>query len=332
MKNVNKKKIAILFSGGLDSTYLVYKNLLEGNTVQPIYVDIINNKTKVEREKEAIGKMMTIFGNTFGDILHNVKYNVTINITGSSENVTPIQMPIWMFGAIMSLSDYDELHIGYVMGDQAMSYMDDVKNLWKAYLPFVYNGKLPEIKFPLSKKYKAEMWESLPDDIRQLTVFCENTTYDGNDCGRCDTCKRSKYDDVFHRYNRNKEKKVDIEAECIHDIGEETNNEPLLVRINDDDILKDNDNSDISKPSFEIPSSGKFVVSYGTCVNDNDLCELLEILSEYKYTKLGKIYSKTGSIFINTINKTYQYLLHIPHNQHIITINMKNIILNMINH
>ena len=45
---------AILWSGGIDSTYLLYKNLQAGHIVVPYYVDILNNKLKTEAEQQAI--------------------------------------------------------------------------------------------------------------------------------------------------------------------------------------------------------------------------------------------------------------------------------------
>jgi len=48
------KKILIPFSGGLDSTYLVYKNLKEGNFVIPVYIEIIDavqNKIIIEKQQ-----------------------------------------------------------------------------------------------------------------------------------------------------------------------------------------------------------------------------------------------------------------------------------------
>ena len=52
------KKVAVLFSGGLDSTYLVWKNLKDGNEVQPIYIEIQNNKVKSTIEKNRIGRRL----------------------------------------------------------------------------------------------------------------------------------------------------------------------------------------------------------------------------------------------------------------------------------
>jgi len=49
---MSAKNILVLWSGGFDSTYLVYKNLQEGNNVFTIYNKIINSKDKIKYEKK----------------------------------------------------------------------------------------------------------------------------------------------------------------------------------------------------------------------------------------------------------------------------------------
>jgi len=51
----------VLWSGGLDSTYLVQKLLEEGRPVQAFYVEIKNNVEKTERERAAIEGMLPFF-------------------------------------------------------------------------------------------------------------------------------------------------------------------------------------------------------------------------------------------------------------------------------
>ena len=55
------KRVGVLFSGGLDSTYLVWKNLKEGNTVVPIYLEIANNEDKSKLEKNRIELLRKVF-------------------------------------------------------------------------------------------------------------------------------------------------------------------------------------------------------------------------------------------------------------------------------
>ena len=54
------KKNLVLWSGGLDSTHLVYDNLSNGNKVSALYIELTNNDTKVKLEKAALKKMTKI--------------------------------------------------------------------------------------------------------------------------------------------------------------------------------------------------------------------------------------------------------------------------------
>ena len=48
------KKVLLLASGGLDSSYLLYKNMQEGNEVRLLYIDIKNNGFKSKKERKSI--------------------------------------------------------------------------------------------------------------------------------------------------------------------------------------------------------------------------------------------------------------------------------------
>ena len=50
--------IFCLWSGGLDSTFMIDKLLKEGNTVVVGYIEILNNPRQMERERNA-RKIMT---------------------------------------------------------------------------------------------------------------------------------------------------------------------------------------------------------------------------------------------------------------------------------
>ena len=60
-KNKEPKKVALLFSGGLDSTYLMYKNLEEGNIVYPYYIEVKNNEKKTELELNRSNLIVDVF-------------------------------------------------------------------------------------------------------------------------------------------------------------------------------------------------------------------------------------------------------------------------------
>jgi len=139
------KRVLIPWSGGLDSTALIFKNLEEGNHVTAVYFKLLNNSNKTKRELKAIHEILK----------HMMKYNLTFSYlekTSSIElcNVTThynlSQPPIWLFSSFHYLGNIDEVQISYIMNDDAISYLDDIKNLYDSLLKF--SKDKPELCFP----------------------------------------------------------------------------------------------------------------------------------------------------------------------------------------
>ena len=114
------KKVAILFSGGLDSTYLVWKNLTDGNEVYPIYIEIENNQNKTILEKNRIKLLWREFKNEFNynklinkSLLHDIQYVLKVNVSSREDSLYFKQIPIWMFAMafLQSLSIDDLRHV-----------------------------------------------------------------------------------------------------------------------------------------------------------------------------------------------------------------------------
>lgn len=195
------KKVLIPFSGGLDSTYLVWKNLKEGNDVTIVYFEIENNAEKVKLEKIHRAKIITLFQKEFGHgSLHIPHLEYKILASGIINNYSLIQVPIWMLGAFMgSNHTYDEIQMGYVMNDDALSYLDEIRTLFNAYQPFS-NDPLPKITFPIIRKHKTEMLRELPEIYLKYVYSCENPniTKDNKEeieyhyCGQCVPCQKYK--------------------------------------------------------------------------------------------------------------------------------------------
>jgi len=194
------KNVLIPYSGGLDSTYLVWKNLNEGNNVTVVYYEIENNKDKVILEKIHRNKIINLLEEKFPNQLTNERYfDYKIYARGIVNNYSLIQVPIWMLGGFLSVNKkFDEIQMGYVMNDDALSYLEEIKVLYKAFQPFS-NDVLPEITFPIIKKHKREMFEELPRDILTYVWSCENPKVSDNEnevvyetCGDCVVCQKYK--------------------------------------------------------------------------------------------------------------------------------------------
>ena len=168
------KHVLIPYSGGLDSTYLIWKNLKEGNRVTTVYFEISNNSSKVTLEKIHRTKILDILEKDYYSMLDDSYFTYKVEAGNVVNNYSLIQVPIWMLGAFMASNDkFDEVQMGYVMNDDALSYLEEIKALYEAYQPFS-NDKLPLMTFPIIKQGKEQMLNELPEEIVKYVYSCEN--------------------------------------------------------------------------------------------------------------------------------------------------------------
>ena len=129
-----QKKVGILFSGGLDSTYLIYKNLKEGNIVVPIYIEILNNENKSILEKNRIELLHKEFCKEFNtehylynNKLKDIKYVLKYELNFCDNTLYFQQMPIWILGLVNSQClDIDEFQIGYISNDDVVAWVNEI--------------------------------------------------------------------------------------------------------------------------------------------------------------------------------------------------------------
>jgi len=199
------KNIAVLFSGGLDSTYLVWKNLQEGNIVTPVYIDVKNNVNKVKLEEYYSEKLMNLFNDEFGDKIKPLKTIMSIDLFEYGDFLQFKQVPIWIFG-LLWINDrtYDEIQVGYIAGDDAVGFVDDIEHIYYSFNK-IMSEQLP-LKFPLMKIQKYDIIRWLPKKYIKLTYSCENPidveeledgSFDYKLCGNCPACKKIIHTDKF---------------------------------------------------------------------------------------------------------------------------------------
>lgn len=173
----------VLWSGGLDSTYLIYKLLKEGHHVDAHYIKIANNKEKSKRELASIQKLNKLFKN-YDFSYKGIPQEVTVNNHGSQ--LFFYQSPVWILAA--SFLD-GPVSIGYTCGDEAISYLDDYRKIARAYNAIRSDPLI--LEFPLSKIPKRVIWDILPKEYRDLVTWCESPENVQN-CGECKPCLRMK--------------------------------------------------------------------------------------------------------------------------------------------
>ncbi len=223
MKNTETKRILLPFSSGLDSTYLLYKNLKEGNKVDTIYIEIENNLHKSRIEKIHRVKLINILSqsNLINKDLGTV---FKTSVSSFNHNLSLNQPLIWLTGLqYCNLSEYDEVEFGYIIGDCAISFIPEITNIYNSMNKlqdyYFSNKKSAKLKFPIIKYYKFQIFEQLlnySDELVKYIWSCENPNiledteefYKYAPCEECASCKRKKddlgYNYKYHQYSYNK--------------------------------------------------------------------------------------------------------------------------------
>lgn len=220
------KKVAILWTGGLDSTYLIIKNLLLGNTIYLYYVDIVNNKDNMKAEDTARNKLLKdikkICNNIDikGIISNNVEKLISIELLQGQDYPFP-QVPLF-FPAVLSLIfSFDEIQLGYVYNDYecVKEFTTNLQNIYKNYIDLSlikgsYDNNIAELKFPLIEVTKQEeilFFERL--DSKYKTHFLKNIIHCEDvksikgtlsNCNECNACHN--YNIAYNSLNKKRGK------------------------------------------------------------------------------------------------------------------------------
>jgi len=184
------KIIGVLWSGGLDSTYLIYKNLSEGNTVYAYYVELENNANKVIEEKKAIEKLQVLFEKYFYNKFLYKGILTEVGINGYDNCLSFKQMPTWIYALQWIDSQIDEVQIGYILNDDALSWLPDIQNIYNSFNA-IKTKEIP-LTFPLIKISKQQEKEGLPAEFYSNIWYCEDPI-NGKPCGTCHSCLRYKF-------------------------------------------------------------------------------------------------------------------------------------------
>ena len=195
-------KKLVLFSGGIDSTYLLYKNLHEGNDVYCLHNIIENNTVQTVKESKSIKNIIKWLegrfpGQTIDYRMNDDRYGFMkfrINLVSGGTLIQPF---LWMASLPIFLQSYDlnfdEIQYGIIARDDALSYLDDLKAMFDASMmtPLLekYKGKLT---FPLIKYLKANIIDLLPRELLKMTSSCEQDVAFSKYCNYCHSCRTLK--------------------------------------------------------------------------------------------------------------------------------------------
>lgn len=181
----------ILFSGGLDSSYLLETMLREGN-VETLYVAGAQAPDKIEKEIEARRNIIRILEKETGNqVLRDHRINLP-NVLGGEQSVvehTFLQPLIWLTGAIHVTDGYrhSELLVAYVSGDQILSQLHEISQAWTSMQAFTKRTVIP-IKFPFKFVTKQNILNNISKRVVQNIWICESPTKKRHNLVACKSC------------------------------------------------------------------------------------------------------------------------------------------------
>lgn len=181
------KKVIVLWTGGCDSTYLIHQYLKKGYWVLPISFSIAQPSHQAFAERIVRNKLSQMFADKYPNRLVE---DITICEVGGFRcvgyNVSGVSQPGMAMFAISMIPDEwiqasSEIAMGYVMADDAISYLQDIKSLYRAFKPMRSNlTRWPKLVFPLQKTHKLDAYYKLLEAydpeilVRSHITSCED--------------------------------------------------------------------------------------------------------------------------------------------------------------
>lgn len=219
-ENPGKEIVIVLYTGGVDSTYSLLRELEKGNLVIPVY-----NRLNCECEK---GKFSLIEYT----LIHNVKMlrskysnleSLQLNVSSqthlSSSFVYYQQVynVISIFAIGYDILQYvDNVIMSIVMGDDSVSYLSELRSIFNTSMKMMSIDDKPlkvSLKFPLVKTNKHRVHSRLKDlmkktDVNIKLISCENPKVLSKlnrkgdleieicPCERCNSCIHNREKDI----------------------------------------------------------------------------------------------------------------------------------------
>lgn len=199
-----------LFSGGFDSTYMLYRLFSEGEDTIMIISVVPNNEysgKKIDREKVARKNIIEYLHKKYPETKYEVsEVGIDHGMVRSGVRRALGQPITWMAALITSPifqecpeNDNITFYMSYIKGDDALQKRYDITNIIRSSFDILFREECrPNINvvFPLYSSDKAEIIFNLMSaepELYKMATTCENSLNNGDDCGRCHPCEELKW-------------------------------------------------------------------------------------------------------------------------------------------
>ncbi len=207
MEPVSSKIPLLLFSGGLDSTFMLQQSLMESD-VDILYVDGGQAPLKIQAEELARLDILDWFievkkknPTRFHSVRGQRHFN-SPNFAGAPGALTS-QPVSWLIAALYHCDPerHSCVRVAYVMGDDMAGFRHELCKAWDALLMVTKLHFVP-IEFPLIFIKKPQLLREIDQELIPMTWTCETPVWLKKTlvpCGKCVPCKRSDIEQADHR-------------------------------------------------------------------------------------------------------------------------------------
>lgn len=192
------KRPLVLFSGGVDSTFLLYSHMVAFRSVDVLYVDGGQGPVKIRCEKKARQEILTWLRENASawHVLERPDPLSKVNFC-NMPSATWRQLVPWIIGAIEATDPekHSSVEVGYLCTDSNAQVFDKVIETWNLLWSICRKGEVVPLVFPLRLQYKSSVMKEMPKELYDLTWVCElpklsdSGTGEYIHCGSCSACE-----------------------------------------------------------------------------------------------------------------------------------------------
>lgn len=183
MEKINPT-ILVLFSGGLDSTGVLYKLIHSKEELLVHHLYLSNKENRAKAETVAVNNILEYMRK-----IRNFSYTESYHEYPSYNNNFMWDSDIYNFVAgtiCIAAKTIKEVAVGRTKSDTGFEQRADRANK-------ILNILAPNVKkiYPVGEMTKKEIFNMLPEQLRKLTWSCRTPIYKDEDietCKRCKTC------------------------------------------------------------------------------------------------------------------------------------------------
>lgn len=205
MEEEKKKVPLVLFSGGMDSTYLI-QWLLEYGDVDTLFVEADPHPLKREKEAEARKRLFRLFEKHYKHKVLKDHHHSLVGAYSGHNGLYGIQQISWLTAALAVYDSerHEGVYIGYLLGDQAPAFRGWYEQFWNAGWTITHGvlSPVPPLLFPLLNHQRSKRYvvDCIDKRLVTSTWVCEFPYRHGEGahkqikaCGRCNPCRLLKH-------------------------------------------------------------------------------------------------------------------------------------------